>query len=155
MSESRSRNTINLNTLICFNFYSGAREIEQLFRQVVGPDMTMQKSFILDFLYAAEKNMREVSEHLDLDSSAVSTLVDRMFKKGLITRDRDDTDRRVIFIGLTEEGRKLKDELADKVYLFNQLLSDGITDNEQDQLFDIVPRIKTNHLNLTSAGAAA
>ena len=50
MSESRSRNAINLNMLICFNFYSGAREIEQLFRQVVGPDMTMQKSFILDFL---------------------------------------------------------------------------------------------------------
>jgi len=155
MSESRSRNAINLNTLICFNFYAGAREIEQLFRQVVGPDMTMQKSFILNYLYDAKKNMREVSEHLDLDSSAVSTLVDRMFKKGLITRNRDDTDRRVIFIGLTEEGRKLKDELADKVNLFNQILSNGITDNEQDQLFDIVSRIKANHLNLTSAGTAA
>ncbi len=51
MSNKTKQNSINLNELISFNFYSGWREIEQLFRDIVGSDMSLQQSFILSFLH--------------------------------------------------------------------------------------------------------
>ncbi|WP_309112247.1 MarR family transcriptional regulator [Saccharothrix sp.] len=38
--------------------------------------------------------------------SAMSNLINTLEKVGLVVRSRDDQDRRVVFVALTEEGRK-------------------------------------------------
>ena len=146
MSNKTRKNSINLNELICFNFYSGWREIDQLFRDIVGNDMTVQKSFILSFLHDSYRTMTEVSEHLNLDTSAVSTLVDRMFKKGLIHRVRDPRDRRVILVSLTDEGNLLKLKLDEKVKVFSDVLDEGISSEDKQALRGIISQVQTNRI---------
>ena len=146
MSNTTKKYPINLNELICFNFYSGWREIEQLFRDIVGSDMTVQKSFILSFLHDSYRTMTEVSEHLNLDTSAVSTLVDRMFKKGLIHRVRDPRDRRVILVSLTDEGSLLKLKIDEKVKAFSDALDEGISSEDKQVLREIISQIQANRI---------
>ncbi|MHB1044096.1 MAG: MarR family winged helix-turn-helix transcriptional regulator, partial [Eubacteriales bacterium] len=46
----------------------------------------------------------EVAEDTGVSLSAITVLVDRLFKAGLVNRTRDDRDRRLVWLELTDEG---------------------------------------------------
>jgi len=47
----------------------------------------------------------EQAEHLGLSAATTSELVARLEERGLVTRMRDDRDRRRVFVWLTDAGR--------------------------------------------------
>ena len=51
--------------------------------------------------------MGTLAESLDVSQASVTGIVDRMEQRGLIERRRDDDDRRVIRVALTEDGTRL------------------------------------------------
>jgi DNA-binding MarR family transcriptional regulator len=52
-------------------------------------------------------SLRDLSERMYLHPSTITGVVDRLEKKGYVARKRDQVDRRVIYVELTAEGRKL------------------------------------------------
>ena len=50
--------------------------------------------------------MADVSRSLRLSKSGVTRLVDRLADRGLVVRAPCPTDRRVVYAGLTDEGRR-------------------------------------------------
>ncbi len=52
-------------------------------------------------------SLRDLSERMYLHPSTITGVVDRLEKKGYVTRKRDQVDRRVIYVELTADGRKL------------------------------------------------
>ena len=63
---------------------------------------------------AAEQRLRmaDVSRALQLSKSGVTRLVDRLVLRGLVVRAACPSDRRVVYAGLTAEGRDVLDEAA-------------------------------------------
>ena len=53
--------------------------------------------------------MAELAQDIYLSQSALSRAVARLEKDGLVDRSVCDTDRRGVFVGLTEAGRKVYD----------------------------------------------
>ncbi len=51
--------------------------------------------------------MRGLAEAMDVSQASTTGIVDRMEQRGLVERQRDDQDRRVVRVALTEEGRRL------------------------------------------------
>jgi len=51
--------------------------------------------------------MHALAEALDVSQASATGIVDRMEQRGLVTRLRDDDDRRVIHVALTDAGRQL------------------------------------------------
>lgn len=51
--------------------------------------------------------MRALSEALDVSQASATGIVDRMEQRGLVERQRDEDDRRIVRVALTDEGRKL------------------------------------------------
>jgi DNA-binding MarR family transcriptional regulator len=49
--------------------------------------------------------MRALAEALDVSQASTTGIVDRMEQRGLVTRVRDSSDRRVVRVELTSEGR--------------------------------------------------
>jgi len=49
--------------------------------------------------------MSRIADALDISLSNATGLVDRMEERGLVDRLRDGADRRVVHVGLTDEGR--------------------------------------------------
>ena len=47
-----------------------------------------------------------VAKAVHLSQATVTSILDRLDKAGLILRTRSDTDRRVTYLGLTDEGRR-------------------------------------------------
>lgn len=53
------------------------------------------------------RTMKELSEQMDLTHGATTGLVDRLHRLGLVRRDRDEQDRRVVNVQVTETGEEL------------------------------------------------
>ena len=67
-------------------------------------------------------------------SGAITQRLDRLEEKGLITRERSDSDGRAVVVTLTEQGRKALDAaLPDHLDTERALLA-GLSDGEREQL---------------------
>ncbi len=65
-----------------------------------------------------------------IKDSSVGRLIDRLEREGLVKRERSDSDRRVIYIKLTEEGDKLITETMHIGDKFNNDIIKGIDEKE-------------------------
>jgi DNA-binding MarR family transcriptional regulator len=78
---------------------------------------------------------------LALTSGTISVRVDRLVKRGIVVRERDDNDARVTLIGLTDHGHRLFDDIA-PVHLRNETrLLSALDDDERDQLANLLRRV--------------
>ena len=57
------------------------------------------------------KPMGRIAEVLACDNSAMTWITDRLEEKGLVERQADPNDRRVKLLALTDEGRRVRDEI--------------------------------------------
>jgi DNA-binding MarR family transcriptional regulator len=58
--------------------------------------------------------MRGLAEALDVSQASATGIVDRMEQRGLVSRERDAADRRVVRVLASETGRNLIDGVADQ-----------------------------------------
>jgi len=59
------------------------------------------------------KSMSEIAENLKITVGTLTTAINRLLKKEYVTRNRDDQDRRIVLVELTEKGKeayKIHDE---------------------------------------------
>ena len=59
--------------------------------------------------------MGRIGDLLCVDGSTVTWIVDRLEEKGLVERQPDPKDRRVRLVALTDEGRRIRDEIRAKL----------------------------------------
>lgn len=75
----------------------------------------------------------DLLRHLSTTPAAITTLLDRMERNELIVRTRDDSDRRIVWVSVSEKGRaeaqrgseirsKLIGEALDRISAHNQQL---------------------------------
>jgi DNA-binding MarR family transcriptional regulator len=74
--------------------------------------------------------LRELSQGLMLDSSAITGMVDRLEKKKLIKRQSSTSDRRAINIYLTESGHEAAAKALSVVKKYNNAVKKGYSSDE-------------------------
>ncbi len=87
----------------------------------------------------------ELAREYGIDASAVTRLLDRVEKRGLLSRVRSIEDRRVVRLELTNEGRALAERLPP---IFRSVLDqvlDGFTPEEVGFLKSMLRRILSNY----------
>ena len=138
--------SVDLNRYICFNFYNGWREITGFYKDVMGMDVTPQKVYVLELLELdKEITMNQLSKGMNLDSSAVSTLVSRMEKKSLVSRKHGTEDRRTVFVKLTQEGHEARELLRGNFGKLTDNIGEDISSSDIATLKEIVGKISKNH----------
>jgi DNA-binding MarR family transcriptional regulator len=74
----------------------------------LAPTLTEGQLTVLELLmYSGKEKMKpsDFIDHLDTTPAAITTLLDRMEKSDLITRERDEKDRRVVWVLVTDKGK--------------------------------------------------
>src|SRR5918994_4809658 len=73
-------------------------------------------------LLAREDGMSqgELSQRFDIDPSRVTRLAKRLEREGLLRRERDSEDARVVRMYLTEKGQGLIEDLSDRRERFDR-----------------------------------
>ena len=83
----------------------------------------------------------EVAERTMLDKVAVSRAVTKLIKKGRVDREFADADKRRSILHLSEDGRKLHDEIAELALGFERDLLEGLSPDELAQLNSLMERL--------------
>lgn len=83
----------------------------------------------------------DVAERTLMDKVAVSRAVTKLIKTGRIDRQFADADRRRSILNLSEDGRKVHDEIAPLALQFEQELLDGIGEDDIKTLNTLIDGI--------------
>ena len=83
----------------------------------------------------------EVAERTLMDKVAVSRAVTKLIKNGRIDREFADSDKRRSILNLSEDGKKLHDEIAQLALQFEQDLLQGFNEDELNNLNSVMERL--------------
>ena len=141
---------MDLNKQVGFNFYTGWRAVTSIYKDIYGNDITPQNIFILELCELDKKiTMSELSSGIDINSSAVSTMVSRMEKRGFLKRTFGIRDRRTVNVQLTKKGYKLRDQIRGKMDLLTRTITENLSQKDIKTLRDIITTLKKNRRKKT------
>jgi DNA-binding MarR family transcriptional regulator len=83
----------------------------------------------------------EVAERTLMDKVAVSRAVTKLVKNGRLDREFADADRRRSILNLSEEGRRVHNEVAPLALQFERDLLQGLSEEETEKLDIIMERL--------------
>ena len=83
----------------------------------------------------------ELARKCTIDPGAMTRLLDRLEKKGLVKRERCETDRRVVRISLTPEGRAVAERVPEVLCAVYNRALEGFTADEWAQLRSLLLRL--------------
>ncbi|MGP6138544.1 MarR family winged helix-turn-helix transcriptional regulator [Jeotgalibaca sp. A127] len=85
---------------------------ESIKRSISKFGLNVSEFGVLELLYhKGEQPIQSIGKKILLASSSLTYVIDKLETKGLVHRNPCETDRRVIFTAITDEGRKLMDEI--------------------------------------------
>ncbi|GAB5468663.1 MAG: hypothetical protein Kilf2KO_16930 [Rhodospirillales bacterium] len=85
--------------------------------------------------------MRDLSVRLRIAASTATSLIDRMERKGLVVRDRNLADRRVIQLSLTPAGKAVLQEVSDEQARLCREMLAALAPTEQALLAEMMHRL--------------
>lgn len=83
----------------------------------------------------------EVAERTMMDKVAVSRAVTKLIKSGRIDREFADADKRRSILDLSEQGRKVHDEIAPLALKMEEDLLHGLSEDEIHTLNGVIERL--------------
>jgi MarR family transcriptional regulator, organic hydroperoxide resistance regulator len=144
--NSDSDSAVALSDLVCFELYAAARVIARAYRPVLsGLGLTYPQYLVMRMLWqAAPRTVKDLGEHLDLDSGTLSPLLKRLEASGLVTRRRRTDDERTVEITPTPRGRALEREARRVPIEIARAM--GISEAEERKLRTLLRKLTTSLL---------
>ena len=107
------------------------------------PDLTGSQIHVLSALGVSPGPlpMNELANNIGASSPTLTGIIDRLERQGLVARERDDGDRRLVLISLTAAGQEAFVTLTDDVRLKVGNLLGCLTDDEQCSFVHLIGRI--------------
>ncbi len=106
-------------------------------------EITDTQFIVLRSLRKGPCNTSFLAHMLGVTLSAVTALVNRLYRMGLVTRRRHDKDRRQVIIAITPKGLKLLGEVEEKRNLLLALYLAKVSDAERTQLLELLRKAVT------------
>ena len=82
-----------------------------------------------------------LADALMLSSAAMTNRIDRLVEAGLVTRERDDADRRAVFVRLSDTGRQLIDRALVEHLKTESEMINALTPAEQKTLARLLRKL--------------
>lgn len=104
----------------------------------IAPELTSAQvhAVIALGLDEAPMSMSALAQRIDAALPAVTGVVDRLERDGFVERLRDDNDRRVVLVGLTEKGRATSRQADEHMSTMLCLFLAALPDAERATLVD-------------------
>jgi DNA-binding MarR family transcriptional regulator len=86
----------------------------------------------------------EVAAAVHVSTPTIVNMANRMAEAGLLTRRRDDFDKRLVRLHLTPAGRRLRRPVDAELELVDQRLTEGLTKTERRTLLTLLAKVSDN-----------
>ncbi|UYZ21477.1 MarR family winged helix-turn-helix transcriptional regulator [Mesobacillus jeotgali] len=105
---------------------------EGLIKEEIGSDLTNDQHYTLRYINKVDTcTSSELAEVFDVKKSAITAIITRLWEKGLIQRERDENDRRLVYLSLTEKGNELFQKAEERI---QALVGSFIEKFDQDEI---------------------
>jgi len=111
-----------------FALGAAARKLAKFYTQaLVGHSLTPSQLFLLRQLWLEDGlPLRDLGIRGQLDATSTTWLVDQLAQADLVERRRNDPDRRIVRVWLTETGRQSQAELTSALTRWEDRLHEGL-----------------------------
>lgn len=100
-----------------------------------------QRKILLLIESGGPQKMSEIARQISVTMSGATAVVDKMVKQGLVTREYDPSDRRVVLIALSDEGREVMQNCVDMQERCFEAVMDRLAPEKRDELLSSFKRI--------------
>jgi DNA-binding MarR family transcriptional regulator len=112
--------------------FSVTKKGENMIKDSIGDFITNDQHYTLRYIYRIGTcTSTELAEAFEVKKSAITAIINRLTEKELIKRTRDENDRRVIYLTLTEKGSDLYKKTEEKI---RKLVESIITSFEENEI---------------------
>jgi DNA-binding MarR family transcriptional regulator len=103
-------NALALDGQVCFALYTASRAVVRAYGPLLEPLAVTYPQYLVMLVLWEDGgvSMKRIGERLALDSGTLTPLLRRLEAAGLVTRERDAEDERVVTVRLTPEGLALR-----------------------------------------------
>jgi MarR family transcriptional regulator, lower aerobic nicotinate degradation pathway regulator len=109
-------------------------------------DLSTTQVRLLGILRDREPAMGDLREHLGLEKSSVTGLIDRAERRGLVSRTSGRPDGRAVHVRLTTAGAELANQLASEVYADLARMLETLPAPDRRRLADLTAALLTADL---------
>ena len=115
MKTDPSYDALKLENQMCFPLYAASREVIKQYKPYLDTIELTYTQYIAMLLLWENKTMtvKELGEHMYLDSGTLTPLLKKLEAKGLVSRVRSTEDERNLNVNITDKGEKLRDKALD------------------------------------------
>ena len=109
---SNKYDVLKLENQLCFPLYVCAKEVVRAYKPYLDElDITYTQYITMMVMWEhKELRVKEIGEHLYLDSGTLTSVLKKLEEKGFVTRKRSEKDERDLIVTITDKGEALKEK---------------------------------------------
>ena len=108
-------------------------------------DITAVQWAILKYLEEYGKcSQNQIAENLYMDKASVGTIIEKLIKKEMVTREKSEDDRRAYNVFLNEKGKQVVRELTPTAEEVNGKSFGDMSREEREQLIMLLQKVIEN-----------
>jgi DNA-binding MarR family transcriptional regulator len=105
-------------------------------------DYSKNEIFALLFVYRRDyANMSEIAEYIGVPLNTATGIIDRLEKRGVLCRERDPVDKRVVTVTITRDGMEFLTTELKGIGNYYSMLMESISDEEKILLLKLISKI--------------
>lgn len=105
-------------------------------------DITSAEYSLLLYLYKKDGITQEdLSSYLYIDKSAIARAIKSLERKGYVTRDKDDADRRFNRVYLSDKAKLFEDKIKERVWSWSEFLTEGLDEETVDMVLSVLEKM--------------
>lgn len=118
------------------------KEWKMHLEDALAPTLTEGQLNVLELLLAHQPmKPSDLLQYLSTTPAAITTLLDRMERGGLIARTRDESDRRIVWVTVTEKGQSEAERGMEIRDLYIQQALNRISSHNQQLLVYLLGKV--------------
>lgn len=144
----KGRTNLNNHQLIFDRFMSimlhGRKGMSALVSEQLLQELSLEQFTLIRMVYRnGPIRASELADLLFVHRSAITVRADKLVKKGLLERERDEEDRRNVYLRISEKGLKFYETLESKINEFVEAIIHDIPEEEMENFLNVFEKIAT------------
>ncbi|MFP7492222.1 MarR family transcriptional regulator [Terribacillus saccharophilus] len=137
-----NRTQDELGLILSRTYLSLKRETSRMLQQF---DLTPEQlSLVAELTKQDNITQKELADLTEREQTTVTKIIDKLVKKGLVTRGHDPHDRRAIRLKITADGRDLVETIKPKLKEVENHAYQGFQESDIELLHNLIHKLYQN-----------
>ncbi|MCP1125001.1 MULTISPECIES: MarR family winged helix-turn-helix transcriptional regulator [Bacillus] len=138
MNEKREALILDLS----ISFRKMIRLLQNDINELFSEHMPWNEFSVLRALYWKSPQMAsQIASEVNVTSSHITAVTDRLVRKGLVTRKRSDSDRRIVYLEITDTGKDVAEKLENVRKEYYREKFQDWSDQEIEMVLELFGRV--------------